>query len=124
MSPPENANARRLTGRHETQTDPAQGYGKCPHSTTRLEFCPPGFVNFAKVICAKCGAFLRWAPRPSTIVRRKLNALRPEKPSMCEGLSAWERVFIRDVFVFRKPSPRQQKKLDEICSAYLEEEAP
>lgn len=103
------------------KTEPAGEYPPCTHSATARETLPTGHAHFAKVICVKCGVFIRWLPRPETIERRHLNGFRLAKLAMCAGLDAWERNFVCDVSRQRKLSPRQQEIVNKLAAKYLKE---
>lgn len=94
----------------------------CDHAHLATRHLPPGSVHHARVVCAQCGAFIRWLPKPETIQRRRLNAIKLTKLALCGGLNTWQRNFIRDVSQLRCLSPRQQSKLDEIAAAHLKGE--
>jgi hypothetical protein len=83
---------------------------------------PEGQVHYAAERCADCGAFICWLPRPSTIERRRLNAIKLAKLALCKGLNAWQRKFVRHVSRHSKLSPRQQATLDEIAATHLKGE--
>ena len=99
-------------------------YQRCSPSAKKIERLPAGHVHFATDRCVDCGCLLRWVPKPSTIERRILNAYRPARLGMCEGLSKWERGFVRDISQRQKLSPRQQRILAELCAKYLKEKTP
>ena len=95
-----------------------RGYRSCSHSATHIEFCAPGFVHYARVICDRCGRFVDWLPRPSTLMRRKMMAYRLGLLARAARLSPWERGFVESVSEKRKLSPRQQAKCDELWSTH------
>jgi hypothetical protein len=49
-----------------------------------------------------------------------VNAFNLVRLAMCEGLSKWERAFVRDISQRQKLSPRQQEILDELVEKFLE----
>jgi hypothetical protein len=93
---------------------------ECEHSETRIELLVPGSVHFAKEICRNCDRVLRFVPKPETLERRASNAFRLVKLAMCDQLSPWERMFVRDVSQRRKLSPKQLAIIDRLCAQYLE----
>ena len=125
-SPPGNANAPLAKGRREKLTGLTQSNSgvsisqACKHRATVTQQEPPGATHFSSEICLNCGAFVRWLPKPSTIERRTLNSFRLARLGMCEGLSPWQRRFVRDVSQQRKLSPKQQQIIDRLCADYLE----
>jgi hypothetical protein len=96
----------------------------CAHLVTRTERLPKSHLHFARLTCALCGRHLRWLPRPETIERERFNGLRLARLAMCEGLSSWEREFVRDVSKRPKLSPKQQAIIARLVTQYLEEETP
>jgi hypothetical protein len=94
-------------------------YAACRHSATVELVLPPSSVHHATKRCLHCGVFLKWLPKPKTLLRRRLTAFKLAQLGMCEGLSAWERVFIRDASQRKKLSPRQRGTLDQLCATYL-----
>jgi hypothetical protein len=101
----------------------AQSYQFCPHTATRTERMPQAHPHYAREVCTRCGAFIRWLPKPQSVERCRLNAFKLAKLGMCRGLSAWERSFVRDVSQRRKLSPRQQEIVDRLGATHLEETA-
>jgi hypothetical protein len=61
-----------------------------------------------------------WIPKPETLARQRFNAFRLVKLAMCDRLSPWERMFVRDVSQRRKLSPKQLAIIDRLCAQYLE----
>ena len=96
----------------------------CKHRTTRVEQMPPGSAHYAREVCALCGRHLRWLPKPGTIERQKLNAVKLAKLAMGPDLTGWQRSFVSDISKCRKLSPRQQEILNELVVKYLEAKAP
>jgi hypothetical protein len=92
---------------------------ECEHSDTRIEILAPPSVHFGKEICRNCDRVLRWIPKPTTIARQRFNAFRLIRLAMCEGLSPWERSFVRDVSQRRKFSPKQLAIINRLCAQYL-----
>ena len=91
----------------------------CKHGATVTELMPGGHVHHAAVRCADCGRHLRWIPKPETVERQKLNGYKLARLGMLDGLSDWERGFVRDVSKRRKLSPKQQEIIDRLCADYL-----
>jgi hypothetical protein len=96
----------------------ARGYSTCPHSATFSEQMPTGCVHHAEERCANCGRHLRWVPKPETIQRRRLIAFKLARLSMVEGLSDFERGFVRDVSRQRKFSPKQEAFVERLYAQY------
>jgi hypothetical protein len=97
---------------------------QCAHLITRLAIIPAGHVHFAAERCSQCGCLLRWIPKPATVERQKLNAFKLAKLSMIDGLSDWERSFVRSIAHQNRLSPRQQEILDRLVAKFLEGKAP
>jgi hypothetical protein len=110
----------KLTGLPQSNSGGAISQHVCRHGATRLERLPANYPHYAREVCARCGRFLRWLPRPETVERRTLNAFKLARLAMCETLSKWERQFIRDVSQRRKVSPKQQAIVDRLAAQYLE----
>jgi hypothetical protein len=106
------------------KTAAVPGYAACRHSATVELVLPPSSVHHATKRCLHCGVFLKWLPRPSTVQCRGLNAFKLAKLATCEGLSSWQRRFVRDVSQRKKLSPRQQETLDQLCATYLKGKTP
>jgi hypothetical protein len=124
--PPRNADAglakrrrEKLTGLTEDKAGSGFAQG-CTHPATRTERLPDGSRHYARLTCALCGRHLRWLPRPETIERERVNAFKFTRLAMCEGLSTWERSFVRDVSKLPKLSPKQEALLVRLCEQYLE----
>ena len=83
---------------------------------------PSGNLHYAAERCADCGSHLRWLPRPETLVRQKLNGFKLARLATVDGLTTWERSFVRDVSQRRKLSPKQQQIIDRLCADYLKTE--
>lgn len=92
----------------------------CTHSNTVVELMPQGHPHHAREVCTTCRRFIRWSAKPTTLDRRTLNSFRIARLGMCEGLSKWERGFVRDISQRRKLSPKQQQIIDRLCADYLE----
>jgi hypothetical protein len=90
----------------------------CEHANTRIERLCSG-PHHAKEVCTDCGRILRFVPKPETLERRAFNAFCLVKLVMCDRLSPWERMFVRDVSQRRKLSPKQLAIIDRLCALYL-----
>ena len=112
-APPGNANAPLAKGRRDTLTG-GRGYATCPHSATLTEEMPRIHAHFAREVCAGCGAFIRWLPRPETLARRQMNVARLARLLVCSGLSNWEQQFVRSLSRQKKFSPKQEAVLGRI----------
>ena len=98
-----------------------EGRAYCAHNATKTVPMPGGSRHYARLECAKCGAFLKFLPRPQNIERRQLNGFRLAKLQMHTGLNSWERQFIDSLAKHgNKLSPKQQTVFDRLCSIYLE----
>jgi len=93
----------------------------CGHPATRTERLPDGHVHHLRLTCAVCGRHLRWLPRPETIERQRVNAFKLARLGMCEGLSKWERGFVRSVSGKKHLSPKQLAVVERLCREYLKE---
>jgi hypothetical protein len=93
----------------------------CPHDATKTVILPGGSRHYARLECAKCGAFLKFLPRPENLEKRKLNGFRLAKLQMCAGLDSWEQQFV-DSLAKQGPkfSPKQQQVFDRLCADYLD----
>jgi hypothetical protein len=126
---PGKSEARRQTGRREKLTELAEDTcgqhftQACTHSVTRTERLPGCHRHYARLTCALCGRFLRWLPKPETVERQKLNAFRLARLGMCEGLSVWERGFVRSVSEKKHLSPKQLEIIAELVAKHLEAKA-
>jgi len=107
---------------HAPIPNPTGQYSACAHTATRVVRMAEGHIHHAREVCAVCCRFLRWLPKPETVERRRLNAVKLGKLTSCAGLDAWQRNFIRDVSQRQCLSPRQQCKLDEIAATHLKED--
>jgi hypothetical protein len=90
----------------------------CRHVATRTERFPGGKPHYAHEVCKTCGRHVRWFPKPATIERRKLNAFKLARLLMAEGLSDWERQFVKSLQrqAQKKFSPKQQAMLDRLVT--------
>ena len=94
------------------------GMNGCDH--TEIKFVPtPELTHYGKHLCASCGKFIGWVPKPETIEKAKENAGKiaflKTKP-----LGDWEKGFLLSLEKqgVRHFSPKQQLKLDEIHRRY------
>jgi hypothetical protein len=112
----------KLTGLPQSKSSFAQRQA-CRYGTTRVEQMPKGYFHHAALRSAFCSVFLGWAPKPSTVARRRLNACMLAKLAMCEGLSDWERGSLANVSKLAKLSPRQEMVLGRIYRQFFGEPA-
>jgi hypothetical protein len=93
----------------------------CAHSTTKTVTLPAESRHYARLECARCGAFLRFLPKPENITLRKLNGFKLAKLQMHRDLNAWEREFVNSLAGKGdgKFTPRQQSVFDDLCATYL-----
>jgi hypothetical protein len=96
----------------------------CTHDTRLLERMPFGHVHYALERCGHCRAVLRWIARPATLEARKKNAERIAQLARCDGLTNWEREFVRSVAQQPKHSPKQLAIIEKLCARYLKGVAP
>jgi hypothetical protein len=98
----------------------ARGAAYCPHNITQTVELPTGSVHFASMICATCGAFIKYVPRPENVARRKLIGEQIARLVVHPGLSSWERQFVSSLArQGGKLSPRQQDVFDRLCLTHL-----
>jgi hypothetical protein len=92
----------------------------CRHVATRTERFPGGKPHYAHEVCSACGRHGRWFPKPATLERRKLNAARLVRLLMAEGLSDWERQFVKSLQrqAQKRFSPKQQAVLDRLATEF------
>lgn len=114
-----NAPIPKLTGLASNNSASSKAQA-CAHLATRTEQMPAGGAHYAREVCVECGRYVRWLPRPETVERQRVNAFSLAKLSMCEGLSDWERGFVRDVSRQRKLSPKQQALVERLAAEHLE----
>lgn len=93
-------------------------FKECSHSktTTVLEYHGP---HYGRSVCSDCGKFLGWVMKPENIERQKQNARILSALVKIEGLSDWERHFIRTLVTHKNISPKQQTRLLELEEKYL-----
>jgi hypothetical protein len=98
----------------------------CTHDYTRTVPMPEGSRHFAKLLCADCGIFLRFIPRPQNQRRWEANGYKLARLAMCERLNGWERRFVDDLAKrgSNKLSPKQQAVFDRLVATYLDGRAP
>ena len=84
---------------------------------SRRIFGPLGIERAALLFALRRrgGAFVT-----ANVERQKLNGYKLARLGMVDGLSDWERAFIRDISERRKLSPKQQQIIDRLCADYLE----
>ena len=86
----------------------------CQHSEVNVELTP-GLIHHGKRVCAKCGRFLGWEPKPETLERARRNATRLERLSGMK-LTPTEAQFILSLNKsgVAHLSPKQQQWFDQI----------
>jgi hypothetical protein len=77
--------------------------------------------HHAKKICADCGKFMGWFPKPETIERERENAEILTAISKIPDLPEWERNFVRGLITQKHMSPRQRAKLLQLRDLLLKE---
>src|SRR5262245_39496676 len=78
----------------------------CEHLERHVEILPRGSLHHAKEFCRRCGRFLRFLPKPSTVERQRLNSFRVTRLAMSDSLTDWERQFLKSIAPLKKLSPR------------------
>jgi hypothetical protein len=106
------------------KTAAVRGYASCRHTATVEVVLPPGRFYHATKRCLHCGVFLKWLPKPQTLGRRRLTALKLAQLDTCNALSTWQRRLARDLSQRERLSMRQQETLDQLCATYLEGKTP
>lgn len=92
-------------------------FTECSHPHTQVVPEKRG-PHYAKLICTDCKRFLRWMPSPETIKRREENARILTMLAKSDGLSEWERQFVRDMSSHKNISPKQQALLYQLRDKY------
>ena len=90
----------------------------CKHSVVQT-VPTPELQHFAKEVCADCGAFLRWLPKPETLERQKERQTQIEELRATGKLSDWEREFLATIIAKRTLSPKQYECFNEMLGKYL-----
>ena len=106
------------------KTAAVREYVACRHTATVEVVLPPGCFYHATKRCLHCGVFLKWLPKPHTLGRRRLTALKLAQLDTWKALSTWQRRLVRDLSLREKLSPPQQETLDQLCATYLECKTP
>jgi hypothetical protein len=87
---------------------------KCEH-INRSTVLTPETIHHGKQVCADCGAFLRWLPKPETVERAKRNHEVMAKLKAVP-LTEWAKGFLLSLEKQGAHfSPKQQAKLDELA---------
>jgi hypothetical protein len=122
-APKRSAPGREIAGAAKLRL--VQSYQFCPHTATRTERMPQAHPHYAREVCTRCGAFIRWLPSPESIERRKMNMFRIAKLLASNYLDAWQRQVVESVSRLRgELSPRQEECLGRIYRRYFSEVAP
>jgi hypothetical protein len=90
----------------------------CSHSVIQTVFTPE-LQHFAKEVCADCGAFLRWLPKPENIERQKERQTQIEELQATGKLSAWEREFVATIIGQRTLSPKQAERFNAMLEKHF-----
>ena len=101
--------------------DTALGAIICPHAATKAETMPPGSRHYAQLVCADCGAPLRYLPKPENAARWKSNEIKLALLQAIPDLKPWEREFINGLV--RKGgrfNPKEQIAFNALCTTYLQ----
>jgi len=89
MTPPKrSAPGRQIAGAAKLRL--AEPHHACGHPATVIQSESPESLHYARELCANCGRFIRWLPKPETVEHRTFNAFRLAKLGMCVALNAWE----------------------------------
>jgi hypothetical protein len=92
--------------------------GICQHRTVKVVKMESG-LHDSKEVCASCGTFIKWLPKPETVERQKRNAAELSRLSQRQDLPKWEKEFVASLITQGpKLSPRQQKMLDEVSQRF------
>lgn len=90
----------------------------CDHQSVTVVLTPQG-PHHSKEVCATCGKFIRWLPKPETLERNKQTMRNIEFLSDRKSLNDWERTFLDSIkTVAPKLSPKQLDKLEEVCKRH------
>jgi hypothetical protein len=107
----------------ETQPQPKPATA-CFHLHAREEPAAP--PHHRQLVCADCGAHIRYLANPETLAQRMQNAVKIEKLLSLQPIfEAWEANFIQTAARSRngKLAPRQQMVLDALYEKHFPEEA-
>src|SRR5262245_15096011 len=93
-APKRSAPGREIAGAAKLRLE--ESYQPCPHNATRVEQMPDGHIHHARELCANCGAYLGWVPKPTTLHRQKINELKLKRlgAAMLDG---WAKKFVADM---------------------------
>jgi|SRR5215469_18379577 len=94
-----------------------QLFKTCSHEHTQVVPEKRG-PHYAKLVCIDCKKFLRWMPSPESLKRREENARILTALVKRDGLSEWERQFVRDMSSHENISPKQQALLYQLRDKY------
>lgn len=91
--------------------------GPCQHAN--LRFVPtPENIHHGKEVCAKCGRFIRWMPKPAN-QERDLRNQRWLEELAAKPLTEWERGFVLSLTKQGCGfTPKQQPILDRLALTY------
>ena len=70
--------------------------------------------HYGRLVCHDCKNFIKWLPDPAITVLIHERNLYIDGLLGYSGISAWERVFLRDIKDKRWLSSKQQRKFDQI----------
>ena len=93
-------------------------FGECTHDRVYTLPADKG-PHYAKKVCAECGKFLGWVPKPETLERKERNAKIVTELSKVDALPPLERNFIRSLATQRNISPKQETILLELRDLFL-----
>lgn len=93
-------------------------FKECEHLRTHMVLMHQG-PHYAKLLCSDCETFLRWEPKPESVMRQHRNTEILTALSKLSNLPSWERQFVRDLATHKHISPKQQLKLLELADLLL-----
>lgn len=85
-------------------------FNECQHAHTVVTKEQHG-PHYARETCSDCRKFVRWVPKPETILQKQKNAEILTALSKLDDLNGWERQFIRDVVTHKNLSKKQQEQI-------------
>jgi hypothetical protein len=82
-----------------------------------VRFKPSETSHHGSWHCSQCEAFRGWVRKPENVARvEQENQLIDKLLERSDGLTSWERLFLKSVKETRKRSPKQRQKLNLIAS--------
>lgn len=91
---------------------------QCQHHRLDVVETPEG-PHYAKEVCADCGRFIKWLPKPENLQKIKDTQDRLRILWKYHDLTAWEKQFLMSIEKAGcRCSPKQQAVLESIWSKY------